>query len=67
MGLENFAPLIGRWAVSGEAEGAIGYRWAEGGRFLFQDFRIGGARPRRRSVREIDLHRHVAGELILRQ
>lgn len=38
MGLEIFAPLIGRWAVSGEADGAIAYRWAEGRRFLFQDF-----------------------------
>lgn len=38
MGLENFAPLIGRWALSGEAQGVIAYRWAEGRRFLLQDF-----------------------------
>lgn len=41
MGLEDFAPLIGRWRVSGEADGEIAYRWADRERrFLFQDFDI---------------------------
>ena len=41
MGLENFAPLIGRWRLSGEADGEIAYRWADSERrFLFQDFDI---------------------------
>jgi hypothetical protein len=38
MGLENLEKLVGRWVVSGEASGTIAWRWAEGRRFLFQDF-----------------------------
>src|SRR5215469_12104909 len=41
MALENFAPLIGRWRLSGEADGEIAFRWADSEqRFLFQDFDI---------------------------
>ena len=38
MGLENLDLLVGRWVVSGEADGVIAYHWAPGRRFLFQDF-----------------------------
>jgi hypothetical protein len=39
--LDNFAPLIGRWRLSGEAEGEVGYRWADENHIiLFQDFDI---------------------------
>jgi len=41
MALDNFAPLIGRWRLSGEAEGGMTYRWAdENHLILFQDFDI---------------------------
>ncbi|MES2254454.1 MAG: hypothetical protein V4559_05340 [Pseudomonadota bacterium] len=40
MTLENLEPLIGRWIVSGDATGVVTYRWAEGRRFLFQDFEL---------------------------
>ena len=40
MGLENLEKLVGRWAMAGEASGTITWRWAEGRRFLFQDFDI---------------------------
>lgn len=41
MPLDNFAPLIGRWRLSGEAEGQIAYHWADDQKlFLFQDFDI---------------------------
>ncbi len=53
MGLANLEPLVGRWALSGEAEGVIAYRWAEGRRFLFQDF----------DLRKGDRH-HVGLEVI---
>ena len=41
MALDEFGPLIGRWRLSGEAEGETTYRWADAERrFLFQDFDI---------------------------
>jgi hypothetical protein len=41
MALDQFAPLIGRWRLSGDAEGEMTYRWADAERrFLFQDFDI---------------------------
>ncbi|HXS07502.1 MAG TPA: hypothetical protein VN723_11985 [Rhizomicrobium sp.] len=41
MALDNFAPLIGRWRLSGEADGEMTYRWADENRvILFQDFDI---------------------------
>jgi len=38
--LENLERLVGRWSIRGEAEGETCWRWAEGKRFLFQDFDI---------------------------
>lgn len=38
--MQEFEPLIGTWTLSGEAGGEITYRWAEGRRFLLQDFDI---------------------------
>jgi hypothetical protein len=38
MGLESLERLLGRWSVSGGAEGGIEFRWADGRQFLFQDF-----------------------------
>lgn len=36
--LKSLEKLIGRWKVSGEAEGEISYAWMEGGFFLMQRF-----------------------------
>ena len=38
--MQEFEPLIGTWDLSGEANGTITFRWAEGRRFLLQDFEI---------------------------
>jgi hypothetical protein len=38
--LESLDRLVGRWSIAGEAEGETCWRWAEGKRFLFQDFDI---------------------------
>lgn len=47
-GLECLEKLVGRWSIEGEAQGETRWRWAEGKRFLFQDFDIthGGHRHR---------------------
>jgi hypothetical protein len=39
-GLERLEKLVGRWSIEGEAQGHTEWRWAEGKRFLFQDFDI---------------------------
>lgn len=40
MGLESLERLVGRWSIEGEAQGRTQWRWAEGKRFLLQDFDI---------------------------
>jgi hypothetical protein len=38
--LERLEKLVGRWSIEDEARGETRWRWAEGKRFLFQDFDI---------------------------
>ena len=38
MGLESLERLVGRWSIEGQARGQTEWRWAEGKRFLLQDF-----------------------------
>jgi hypothetical protein len=40
MGLESLERLVGCWSIEGGAQGQTQWRWAEGKRFLFQDFDI---------------------------
>jgi len=40
MGLESLERLVGCWSITGEAHGQTCWRWAEGKRFLLQDFDI---------------------------
>jgi hypothetical protein len=40
MGLECLERLVGRWSIRGEADGETCWRWAEGKRFLFQEFEL---------------------------
>ena len=41
MTMDNFAPLIGHWRLSGDGAGEMTYRWAdENHLILFQDFDI---------------------------
>jgi hypothetical protein len=40
VGLQNLEKLVGRWSIDGEWKGVSTYRWAQGKRFLFQDFDI---------------------------
>jgi hypothetical protein len=40
MGLQNLEKLVGRWSLEGEWSGHSRYRWADGKRFLFQEFDI---------------------------
>ena len=59
MALDNFAPLIGRWRLTGESEGEITYRWADENRLiLFQDFDI---RVFGRQHRGLEVISHLLG------
>ena len=59
MALDNFAPLIGRWRLTGESEGEITYRWADENRLiLFQDFDI---RFFGRQHRSLEVISHLLG------
>lgn len=56
--IQKFEKLIGKWKLSGDAQGQIEYRWLEGGFFLMQDVDIeyGGKR-----IRGIELIGHFKG------
>ena len=59
MSLEQLSPLIGHWAISGEAEGTTTYRWADDNRIvLFQDFDI---RVFGRQHRGLEVISHLRG------
>jgi hypothetical protein len=60
-GLRSLERLVGRWSIEGEAQGQTQWRWAEGKRFLFQDFDItqGG---RRHTGLEVIGHLQPLGE-----
>jgi hypothetical protein len=40
--LKSLNRLVGRWRISGEAEGEVRYEWLEGGFFLLQHVDLGG-------------------------
>ncbi len=38
--MKSLNKLVGKWKISGDAEGQIEYKWLEGSRFLAQDVNI---------------------------
>lgn len=60
--LYQFDRLVGRWRITGEADGEVEYKWMEGGHFLVQQVDFQRPRGRIKGVEIIRYLRPFGGE-----